>query len=59
MFFLFFLPSAQAAETPSARWGHQAAFIESSNSMYVVGGASSSSVTQVTNDVYILSVSAS
>jgi hypothetical protein len=27
--------------------------------MYVVGGASSSSVTQVTNDVYILSVSAS
>jgi len=56
MLFLLLLPSAQAAE-PAARWGHQAVYIESTNSMYVVGGASSTSVSQVTNDVYVLSVS--
>lgn len=58
MLFLIFsiLPSAQAAN-PAARWGHQAAFVDSNNNMYIVGGALSENNAQITNDVYILSVS--
>jgi hypothetical protein len=57
LFLLFTLPSAQAADAnPAARWGHQAVYVNSSNEMYIVGGASTKDVTEVTNDVYILQV---
>lgn len=57
LFLLFNLPSVQAMD-PSARWGQQAVYVDGTNQMYVVGGASSNVVSEVTNDVYILSVSA-
>lgn len=47
------LPSAQAL-TPSARWGHRAVYIEDKQSVYVVGGSTSSDGTQITNDVLVL-----
>lgn len=50
------LPQAQAA-APSARWGHRAIFNEDNSSLYIVGGAVSNSVDQLTNDVFVLPVS--
>lgn len=58
MFFLLLsnLPQAQAA-APSARWGHRAVFVEDTSSLYIVGGAVSDGVDQLTNDVFVLPVS--
>lgn len=50
------LPQAQAA-APSARWGHRAVFVEDTSSLYIVGGAVSDAVDQLTNDVFVLPVS--
>ncbi|TXT12817.1 hypothetical protein VHUM_01218 [Vanrija humicola] len=51
------LPSVQA--TAAGRWGHQAVFVPSQNSIYVVGGEVSGSGTQITNDVLVLPLNSS
>ncbi|GMK53851.1 hypothetical protein CspeluHIS016_0104370 [Cutaneotrichosporon spelunceum] len=58
MFHLLFLPSAQAL-TPTPRWGHRAAYIDSQQAMYVVGGSVAGTGTQITNDVLVLPLNAS
>jgi hypothetical protein len=58
MLHLLFLPSAQAL-TPTARWGHRAAYVESKQAMYVVGGSVAGAGTQITNEVLVLPLNAS
>lgn len=53
-----FIPSAQAL-TPTARWGHRAAYIEDKQSVYIVGGAISNDGTQITNEVLVLPLNSS
>ena len=50
------LPSLAMAST-AGRWGHQAVYLPSQQSMYIVGGEIMDSIAQVTNDVLILDVS--
>ncbi|WVQ79321.1 hypothetical protein IAT38_001418 [Cryptococcus sp. DSM 104549] len=49
------LPRALAS-TPAARWGHQAVYVKSKQAVYVVGGEVSSSDSEITNEVLILSL---
>lgn len=49
------LPLAFAG-APAARWGHQAVYVASQQSMYVVGGEVEASGAQITNEVLILPV---
>ncbi|CAK9781000.1 galactose oxidase [Cutaneotrichosporon oleaginosum] len=58
MLHLLFLPSASAL-TPAARWGHRAAYVDSKQAMYVVGGSVSGAGTQITNEVLVLPLNAS
>ncbi|WOO84148.1 uncharacterized protein LOC62_05G007669 [Vanrija pseudolonga] len=51
------LPSVQA--TAAGRWGHQAVFVPSQNSIYVVGGEVAGTGTQITNDVLVLPLNSS
>lgn len=44
------------ASTPAARWGHQAVYVESKKAIYIVGGETSASDYQITNEVLVLSV---
>ncbi|WWC92728.1 uncharacterized protein L201_007687 [Kwoniella dendrophila CBS 6074] len=47
------------ALTPTARWGHQAVYVKSKQSMYIVGGEVPTSGSQITNDVLVLSLNSS
>lgn len=44
------------ASTPAARWGHQGVYVKSKKAMYIVGGETSASDYQITNEVLVLSV---
>ena len=48
--------SLVSAMNPAARWGHQAVYVPSQQAMYVVGGQTQQSTSQITNEVLILSV---
>jgi hypothetical protein len=52
------LPLALAV-TPAPRWGHQAVYVPSQQTMYVVGGEVEAFGTQVTNEVLVLPVCSS
>ncbi|WWC65729.1 uncharacterized protein I303_108351 [Kwoniella dejecticola CBS 10117] len=64
-----FMPAACAAVlaalpgvmglTPAARWGHQAVYVKSKQSMYIVGGEVPTSGSQITNDVLVLPLNSS
>lgn len=59
LFALLPLLPAALAWTPAARWGHEAVYVKSQDSMYIIGGQVQTPGTQVTNDVLMLPVSAS
>lgn len=44
------------ASTLAARWGHQGVYVKSKKAMYIVGGETSASDYQITNEVLVLSV---
>ncbi|BEI84028.1 hypothetical protein CcaverHIS002_0406320 [Cutaneotrichosporon cavernicola] len=58
MLHLLFIPSAQALN-PTARWGHRAAYVDSKQAMYVVGGSVAGAGTQITNEVLVLPLNSS
>ncbi|WWC73797.1 uncharacterized protein I206_107769 [Kwoniella pini CBS 10737] len=45
--------------TPTARWGHQAVYVKSKQSMYIVGGEVPTSGSQITNDVLVMPLNSS
>ncbi|OXG41526.1 hypothetical protein C359_02932 [Cryptococcus neoformans Bt120] len=52
------LPRAFAS-LPAARWGHQGVYVKSKKAMYIVGGETSASGYQITNEVLVLPLDSS
>ncbi|KAK4688720.1 hypothetical protein P7C73_g1371, partial [Tremellales sp. Uapishka_1] len=52
------LPAAVAL-TPAARWGQQAIYVDSLKAMYVIGGETAATETQITNEVLVLPLNTS